>query len=120
VDDQLAGGAKHAEPVPRHAEVMLVGVGLGLDCELVADGPDDGVQVHWDALSGGVQVAAYLQLLAAERGAVGDEADLRVVGDVEEVAGAQVGVALLVVRVEARRVDRQFDRGCLVQLEGAS
>jgi hypothetical protein len=42
-----------------------------------------------------------------------------VVGDVEEVAGAQVGVALLVVRVEARRVDRQFDRGCLVQLEGA-
>lgn len=30
-----------------------------------------------------------------------------------------MGVALLVVRVEARRVDHQFDRGYLVQLEGA-
>ncbi len=83
----------------------MVGVGLGLDCEPVADWPDGGVQVHWDALSGGVQVAAYVQLLGAERGAVGDEADLRVVGT-SKVAGAQVGVALLVVRVEARRVDR--------------
>jgi len=48
----LGCGASRA--VPPHAEALVVGVGLGLAFEFVADGHDGGVQVHCDARSGGV------------------------------------------------------------------
>jgi hypothetical protein len=61
--------------------------------------------------------ARHVQRLAVEAGALGDEAHLRVARGVEEVAGAQVCVALGQLGVQAAGLDRQLDgrRGAQIQ-----
>src|SRR3954467_8856638 len=62
-----------------------------------------------DLPAGGVKLAVDAQRGPIELGAVGDEADLRVAVDVEEVLRAQVLVALARLRVQAGGLDRQLD-----------
>jgi hypothetical protein len=56
-------------------------------------------------------------VFTVERGAVGDELDLRVVCDVEEIGGAQMLVALLVLGVEAVGLNRQLHGWIGAQVE---
>ena len=119
-DDQLAGRADHAKRAVRHSELAVVDVRARDDLELVADGTHAGLELERHAACPGVEAAADLQPLSINRCAVGHEPDLGAVLDVEEVLGTQVLVAQLVLRVEAARVDRQLDRGVLVQVERPS
>src|SRR5215212_2975153 len=75
------------------------------------------VELQRDLPAGGTNLALDAQRVAVERGAVGDEADLRVALDVEEVLRAQVLIALGHLRVQARGLDRQLDgrRGAEVE-----
>src|SRR6476619_878011 len=86
-----------------------VGRATGFHFQLIPGTPQTGVEVERDALSCRVEPAADGQPLAVQLGAVGYEADLWVVLDVEEIGRAQVLVTLGVVRVKAGRLDRQLD-----------
>src|SRR3954449_1401589 len=109
-DDELAGGAQDPERAPGHAQLAVVGFGDGLDLQLAVDLAHGRVQRQRDLVAGGVKLAAHAQRVAVELGAVGTEAHLRVPLDVEEVARAQVLVALGHLGVQAVRLDRQLDR----------
>src|SRR3954454_18258583 len=89
-DDELAGGAQDPEGAPGHAQLAVVGLGDGLDLQLAVDLAHGRVEHHRDLAAGGVKLPADAELVAVEGGAVGDEAHLRVVIDVEEVVRAQV------------------------------
>ena len=56
-----------------------------LDVQLAVGLSNSGVEVDGHVPARGVQLAAHLQRPAVERGALGDEPDLGVVGDVEEL-----------------------------------
>ena len=63
--------------------------------------------------------SAHGELLAVERVDVGDESHLWVRFDVEEVGGAEVLVALGLLRVEAIGVDCQLNGRLAVEVECA-
>src|SRR3954466_12771980 len=108
-DDELAGGAQDPERAPAHAQLAVVGCGDGLDLQLTVDLAHGRVELQRDLPAGGVKLPLHAQGVAVELGAVGDEAHLRMVLDVEEVARAQVLVALGHLGVQAGGLDRQLD-----------
>src|SRR3954447_16628168 len=107
-DDELAGGAQDSERAPGHAQLAVVGFGDGLDVQLAVDLTHGRVELQRDLPAGGVKLAAHVQRLAFQRGAVGDKAHLRVALDVEEVLRAQVLVALGHPGFPACRLERQL------------
>src|SRR3954447_9204318 len=108
-DDELAGGAQDSERAPGHAQLAVVGFGDGLDLQLAVDLAHGRVERQRDAAAGGVKLPVHGQRVAVEGGAVGDEADLRVLLDVEEVARAQVHVALGHLGVQAGGLEGQLN-----------
>src|SRR4051794_32935931 len=108
-DDELAGGAQDAERAPGHAQLAVVGLGDGLDLQLAVELAHGGVEFQRSLAAGGVKPALDAQRVAVELGALGDEAHLRVMLDIEEVARAQVLVALGHLGVQAAGLDRQLD-----------
>src|SRR4051794_33696949 len=108
-DDELAGGAQDSERAPGHAQLAVVGFGDGLDLQLVVELAHGRVQRQRDAPAGGLKLPLDAQRVAVEVGAVGDEADLRVLLDVEEVARAQMHVALGHLGVQAGGLEGQLD-----------
>src|SRR3954447_3797089 len=108
-DDELAGGAQDPERAPGHAQLAVVGVGDGLDLKVAVDLAHGGAELQRDLSAGGVKLPTDAERVAIEAGALGDEAHLRVVLDVEEVVRAQVLVARGPLRVQAGGVDREFD-----------
>ena len=108
--------------VPVDAELFPVDRRLGVEAVAlgaVGTGPrtEEG-DVHHDRLLDAVHVqhAAHLRgllLLVDVRHLRALEGDLRVLLDVEEIRGAEVLVALLVVGVDARGIDRAVDRALL-------
>src|SRR5581483_3797980 len=115
--------------VPAEAEVLPVDLGLGreadpepapgvggaaLEGQLERDGPGDALdrEVALDGVAALAGVADRPALVGHGRPGLG----------VEEVAGAEVAVALLVAGVDAGRADRDRDRGfigVLADLDGA-
>src|SRR4051812_18647193 len=108
-DDELAGGAQDSERAPGHAQLAVVGFGGGLDLQLAVDLAHGRVERQRDAPAGGLKLPLDAQRVAVELGAVGAKADLRVVCDVEEVARAQVRVALGLLGVKTGGLERQLD-----------
>src|SRR3954452_17304944 len=88
-DDEVAGGAQDSERAPGHAQLAVVGGGGGLDLQLAVDLAHGRVELQRDLPAGGVKLPLDAQRVALERGAIRDEADLRVALDVEEVIQAQ-------------------------------
>jgi hypothetical protein len=97
---------------PDHPE--LAGIGergcFDLDLAVDSDVAQLCVDLYRDVLPCGAQTPGDLQRVAMIRRGVCDEADVRVVGDVEEVVCAQVLVALRYLGVHAVGVDGQLDR----------
>src|SRR3954465_12506235 len=118
-DDELAGGAQDSERAPGHAQLAVVGLGEGLDLQLAVDLAHGRVELQRDAPAGGLKLPMDAQRVAVELGAVGAEAHLRVVLDVEEVARAQVLVALGLLGVQAGGLDRQLDARLGAQVQRA-
>jgi hypothetical protein len=118
-DDELAGGAQDPERAPGHGQVAVVGLGDALDLQLAVDLAHGRLELERDLPAGGVQLPAHAQRVAVEVGAVGEEPDLRVALDVEEVLRSQVLVALGQLGVEAGGLDRQLDRRGRVEVQRA-
>src|SRR3954454_22980075 len=118
-DDELAGGAQYSERAPGHAQLAVVGFGDGLDLQLAVDLAHGGVELQRELAAGGVKLPLDAQRVAVELGAVGDEAHLRVVLDVEEVARAQVLVTLGHLGVKAGGLERQLDGRLGAELQRA-
>src|SRR5215217_3412775 len=118
-DDELAGGAQDSERAPGHGQVTVVGLGDALDLQLAVDLAHGRVELERDLPAGGVQLPAHAQRVAIKAGAVGDEPDLRVALDVEEVLRAQVLVTLSQLGIEAGGLDRQLSGRTPVEVERA-
>jgi len=106
-------------PVPGHAELTVVGLCGGLDLEVIADATQRRVEHQRDAAAAGAQAASHVKPLPVERHAVGNEPDVRVLLGVEEVGGAQMRVALLVVGVDAVGLYGELDRRLGGEVQGA-
>src|SRR3954454_10146569 len=118
-DDQLARRAQDPEWAPGHAELAVVDECGCLDLELAVDLAHCCLDVERHLPAGRVQLAARAQSPLVQGDGPGDEADAGMVGDVEELARAQVCVALAVLGLEAVGVDRELERWALVEVEGA-
>src|SRR5215217_7702564 len=110
-DHQLGRDADQAHPVPGHTELTVVDLCGGLDLEVIADATQRRVEPQRDAAAAGVQAASHAKPLPVERRAVGNEPDVRMLLGVEEVGGAHMRVAHLVVGVDAVGLYGELDRG---------
>src|SRR3954464_11613677 len=84
-DDQLARRAQDPERAPGHAELAVVDECGCLDLELAIDLAHRCVDVERHLLAGSVQFATRGQSPLMQGNGVGDEADVWMVGDVEEL-----------------------------------
>src|SRR5512132_4598203 len=84
-DDQLARRADCAERAPGHAELAVVRVCDRRHLEPIVNVAEGRVYLQGDRFSSGVQLPVDFEVVAVERGTVGDELDLRVPLDIEEV-----------------------------------
>jgi hypothetical protein len=108
-NDEPARRPNDSERAPGHSKLAVISFNSCVNLQSVAVVPQEGVDLKRHAPPRRLQAARDLQLFAGERGHMGDEPDLRVLLDVEEVSRAEVLVALGVVGAYAGPLDRQLD-----------
>ena len=110
VDGHARRSAHHPERAPRHPQLALVDIRGGVEVDLIVCLREVDREPELDRSAGGLEAPCDAE---AARTLIGDldglEADERMVGCVEEVAGAEMAIALRVTGVEACCPDLETD-----------